>query len=314
MRCLVTGSAGFIGGSLIKRLAKEGHDVKGLIHKTKPKYYEKKAEYVTGDITDISSLKPLVRDIDVVFHCAAFVKDYGSKKTFYEINFEGTKNLVSACEISGIKKFIFISHIRHEFERDIEYYTKTKAMAEQYLLYKFKKNNLPVVIIRPGNVYGPGATTWVIRPLKAIQKNRIALIDNDKGIFLHTYIDNLLDALLSAMEEPKAVGETIDITDGDSSITWGEYLNELARIAGKKNIKKNMSKNTALMLSKVMILLYKVFRIEPMVTPMAVHIFTNTKSISIEKAESILGYCPKVDFKEGMRRVEIWLRNEGYVN
>ena len=186
-------------------------------------------------------------------------------------------------------------------------------MAEQYLLDKHKNDDFPVVIMRPGNVYGPGATTWVLRPLRAIQKNKIALIDKGGGIFLHTYIDNLIDALLNAMQEPKAIGETIDITDGDNSITWGEYLNALAEIAGKNPIKRNMSKNTALILGKIMILLYNLFRIEPMVTPMAVEVFTNQNKISIEKAQKLLGYKPKIDYKEGMKQVENWLKSEGYI-
>ena len=96
MKCLVTGAGGFIGGSLVKRLVNEGHDVKALIHKTKPKDFTKKAEYIQGDITDFSSIKSIFKDIDVVFHCAAYVKDYGPKKYFYKINVEGTKNVFNA--------------------------------------------------------------------------------------------------------------------------------------------------------------------------------------------------------------------------
>ncbi len=71
MKCLVTGAAGFIGNALIKRLVEDGHEVKALIHKTQPKYCEKKVEYVNGDITDVDSIKPLVKNVDVVFHCAS---------------------------------------------------------------------------------------------------------------------------------------------------------------------------------------------------------------------------------------------------
>ena len=98
MKCLVTGAAGFIGNALVKRLVEDGHEVKALIHKTQPKYCEKKVEYINGNITDVDSIKPLVKNVDVVFHCAAFVKDYGPKDIFYRINVDGTKNLVEACE------------------------------------------------------------------------------------------------------------------------------------------------------------------------------------------------------------------------
>ena len=313
MRCFVTGAAGFIGKLLVNRLVKEGYEVRALIHKTKPKHCEKKVEYVTGNITDSSSVKSLIKDVDVVFHCAAYVKDYGPKEIFYKVNVEGTKNLAEACEKVGIKKFVFLSHIRYESEKSSGHYSKTKALAEQYLLEKYKQNKFPAVIIRPGNVYGPSATTWVLRPLEAIQKNRISLINNGNGIFLHTYIDNLVDALVSAIKSPEAVGETIDITDGDNKTNWGEYLNSLAKIAGKSEIKRNMSKKMALFVSKLMMALNKVFRIDPWVTPMAVKIFTNQQTVSIEKAKTLLEYEPRVGFKKGMNEVEKWLKEEGHI-
>lgn len=313
MRCLVTGAAGFIGSALIKRLVTEGHAVRGLYHKIQSQTTGKKIDYVLGDITDRESLQPVVEDIDVVFHCAALVKDFGPKDNFYKINVEGAKNIVETCKACNIKRFIFLSHIGYESKKGVGYYSKTKALAEDYLLERYKEDKFPVVIIRPGNLYGPNATIWVLRPIKAIQRNRIALINNGNGIFLHTYIDNLLDALISAMESPKAVGEIIDVTDGDNNTTWGEYLDTLAEIAGKEPIKKNMSKNSAMALSKIMMLLYNIFRIEPLVTPTAVNIFTNTQSISIEKAQKLLGYKPKIDYKEGMKRVKKWLLEENYI-
>lgn len=310
MKCLVTGAAGFIGNALVKRLAKEGYEVIGLIHKTKPKDYEKKAEYVEGDITDIESIKPFFKDVDFVFHCAALVKDYGPKEIFYKINLEGTKNLVKISEEVGIKKFIFLSHIRYESEKSVSHYSKTKALAEQYLAEKYKQNGFPAIIIRAGNVYGPGAAIWVLRLYKSIQKNRVTLVDHGNGIFQHTYIDNLLDAIIAALKEPKALGETIDITDGDNSITYREYLNTIAKIAGRPPIKRNMSKNMALFVSKLMMFLNKVFRIKPWVTPMAVKILTNHHKVSIEKAKQILNYEPKVDYPTGIKRVEDWLKKE----
>jgi len=313
MKCLVTGAAGFIGSSLVRRLVSEGHDVCGIIHHTKPTYFDKRVEYISGDITDPEFLKTVMKQIDIVFHCAAVVKDYGPKDEFYQINVDGTKNIVTACETYSVKRFVFLSHIRYESENDSAYYRETKALAERYLLGKYEQELFPVVIIRPGNVYGPGATTWVLRPLKAIRKNRIALIDGGKGIFLHTYIENLIDALLAASDEPRAVGKTIDVTDGDNTATWGDYLNALAKMAHKPPIHKNMSKRTAFFISKLMMTRYKLFRIEPWVTTMAVDIFTTHQTVSIEKAKDLLGYKPKIDFIEGLKHVEQWLKTEGYI-
>lgn len=314
MKCLVTGATGFIGGALIRRLIIEGHDVCGIIHHTQPTYFNQKIQYVTGDITDTEFLKSIIDKIDVVIHCAALVKDFGPKKLFYQINIEGTKNLIKVSEAALVKKFIFLSHIKYESGKNTGTYHQTKAIAEQILMEKYVQNQFPVAIIRPGNVYGPGATTWVLRPLYAIQKNRITLIDKGSGIFLHTYIDNLIDALVVALQEPRIIGEIIDITDGDNIATWGDYLNALAKIAGKPPIKKNMSKRTALITAKLMMIGYTLFKIEPWVTPVAVEIFTNKNTVSIEKAKTLLKYEPKVDFAHGLKQIEQWLKEKDYLN
>jgi nucleoside-diphosphate-sugar epimerase len=313
MKCLVTGAAGFIGSSLVRRLVSEGYDVRGIIHHTQPTYFDKRVEYISGDIIDSAFLEPVMDKVDAIFHCAAVVKDYGPKDVFNRINVEGTKNLIVASEATLVKKFIFLSHIRYESGKHRGYYHETKGIAEQNLMEKYTHDQFPVIIIRPGNVYGPGATTWVLRPLQAIQKNRIALIDKGTGIFLHTYIENLLDALVITLHEPRAVGEIIDITDGDNSTTWGDYLNALAKMAGKPPIKKDMSKRTALVVGKLMMVGYTLFKIEPWVTPVAIEIFTNQNTVSIEKAKTLLRYEPKVDFTNGLDHVERWLKAKGYI-
>ena len=313
MRCLVTGAAGFIGGALVRRLASDGYFVRGIIHQMQPSFTHKNVEYVTGDITNQEFLNSIMDQIDVVFHCAAVVKDYGRKKEFYQINVEGTQHLVTACETHAVNRFVFLSHIQYESKNSIPYYRKTKALAERFLLEKYAQKQFPVTIIRPGNVYGPGATTWVLRPLQAIQKNRIALIDHGTGLFLHTYIDNLIDAIFASVKTTDAIGQTIDITDGDNTTTWGEYLNRLVKMAHKPPIQRNMSKTTALLISKFMMATYTLFRIEPWVTPMAVEIFTNHQTVSIEKAKTLLGYTPKVDYLDGLQQVEHWLNTEGYI-
>ncbi len=210
MKCLVTGATGFIGSALTKRLVRDGHSVKAMIHNKKPKYMDDAVHYISADLTNPTSLKSLIDDIDVVFHCAALVRDHGPKRDFFKINVEGTKTLANLCE-KKIKRFVFLSHIQYESEKPSSYYTWSKIQAENYLLNKYADEKFPCVIIRPGNVYGPGATIWVLRPIQGIKSNRIMLINGGMGIFHHTYIDNLLDVLLAAMQNKKAIAESFDV-------------------------------------------------------------------------------------------------------
>jgi len=314
MKCFVTGASGYIGSCLVKRLSQEGHEIIGLIHNNPPKNTYKNVEYKKGDITDIKSIEPIVKEIDVVFHCAAHVKDYGVKTKFLDINVNGTKNLIQVCKENEVKRFIFISHMRYEKSKKMSFYSETKHIAEEILKEEHQNNNFPFVIIKPGNVYGPDATIWVVRNINSIKKGRISLIDSGKGIFHHTYIDNLLDALILSMDKPEAVGKSFNITDGDNSVTFKEYFNRLSKMLGKKPIERNMSKKAAMFVGKLMLFLNKIFRIEPWVTPFSVEILTNQKYIDIKEARDLLGYTPKVDFNQGMSNVENWLKNERYIN
>jgi nucleoside-diphosphate-sugar epimerase len=310
MNCLVTGAAGFIGNALVQRLTNEGHSVRALIHQHTPESLDCQVRYVAADLTDPSSLPAATKDVDVVFHCAAIVKDYGSKRDFLKVNVDGTKNLVQACD-PNLKRFVFLSHLHSDSGKKYGWYGYSKGLAEHYLNQRHHTTGFPAVIIRPGNVIGPGAL-WVIRPLHAIQQNRIALINKGTGIFLHTSIDNLLDALLATMQAPSCVGETIEITDGDNTTTWGDYFNALAHIAGKPTITTNMSTSTALALSSLM-KLSALFGREPLLTPPAVRILTNTQTVSLQKAEHILGYKPKIEYAEALRHIKTWLKTQRYI-
>lgn len=313
MKCLVTGAAGFIGSSLIKRLSSEGYEVCGLYHKREPIFKSDNVEYFKGDIADIGSLKPAFVGVDFVFHCAAIVRDYGRWEKFYKVNILGTKNLVELSKKFGIKRFIFMGHLDYDPNHKIGYYSESKKIAEQYLFNQFKENGFPCIIIKPGNVFGPGRAVWVLYPLKAIHNNRIALIDKGNGIFLHTYIDNLIDALLKTIKSKNAIGKIIEITDGDNDTTWGDYLNTLSNLIVESDIKRNFSKNYILMISKFFHFLNLIFGIRPIISTTAVYIFSNTMKISINNAEKILDYTPNINYKEGMKRIEKWLREESYI-
>jgi nucleoside-diphosphate-sugar epimerase len=297
---------------LVKRLIQDGHHVRAVIHTTLPRQRDSQVEYVDADLTEPTSLSSLIYNIDIVFHCAALVKDFGSKKEIINVNLKGTQHLVETCT-SKIQRFIFLSHLHSPSTKRIKGYSYSKALAEHFLLEKHRTEQFPVVIIRPGNVYGPGATTWCLRPLQAIQQDRIALIDKGNGLFLHTYIDNLIDGLLSTMKTSSIDGESIEITDGDNNTTWKTYLNDLAAIAGKPPITRNLTKTAAHLISSYMMMRYFLFHKDPLLTPTAVHIFTNRRTISIEKATKLLRYSPSVDYAEGMKRMALWLKTEHYI-
>jgi nucleoside-diphosphate-sugar epimerase len=307
MNYLISGATGYIGSFLTKKLAKQGHHIHALTHITQPTFFHKNIQYIQTDITEKKNLVHLTDTYDAVFHCAAKVNDYGPLKQFVAINIQATKNL---AETINTNCFVYLGHISYEKHQNVGYYSQTKHQAEHFLLQKHNNENYPVIIIRPGNVFGPNASLWVLRLIQSIQNNTIRLINNGKGIFHHTYIDNLLDAILLAINNPNAKGQTFDITDGDDSVTWKKYLDDLAQIINKPPIQKNISKTTAATLSKIMMIYSYLTKKPPLLSPTAVSILTNTSKISIQKAQTILGYKPQISYETSMQNIKQWYNQQ----
>jgi len=313
MKYLITGSSGYIGSNLIDRLKRNDKDVVGLYHKNKPTVHKKTVTYIQADISENSFFTNLPQDIDVIIHCAALVRDYGSKKAFYNVNVKGTERLLQYAKTIGISQFIYLSHIQYEVKHRFNYYSDTKASSEAVLLDKRNQQQVPITIIRPGNVFGPGSPVWVVRVLNSMKNDNFSLIEDGNGIFHHTYIQNLIDAIYLAVGNKNAFGQIFNITDGDDSITFKEYFRELAQMIDKPKNFKNLSKKTALRIGTIMVLLYRITRIKPVISPSAVEILTNYKQISIQNACTNLLYKPRVTYKDAMKEIERWIKY-AYIN
>lgn len=314
MRFFVTGSSGYIGCSIIKRLVGLNHEVVALIHKNDPKDRFDEVVYIHGDINHVKTFSKDINDIDIVFHCAAFVKDYGPKKMFYTVNVEGIKQLIELFQDTTLKRFVSLSHLPYESSSDVSTYTVTKQMGESILQASYKEFGFPMTIIRPGNVYGPGDTLWVRKPIQALLNNRLLLVDEGKGIFHHTYIENLVDALMICIHNLSSIGKTIEITDGDNSTTWSTYFNDLAAILGKKPVTRTISKKTAVRIGFVMQHLFPFFNVTPWITPFAVDILTNTTTYDIRQTQKIIPYEPKIPYIKAMEQIKEWIESEGFVD
>lgn len=310
MKCLVTGSAGYIGSHVLSRFVSKGYDVIGTYYNKKPTILNDDVTLIQGDISNNSLYKSLPNDIDIIVHCASLVRDYGPKKRFYEVNVKGTKNLVDYAKKCDISQFIYLGHIKYESNHLFNYYSESKSLSQSFLLDEYNNNKFPVSIICPGNVFGPGAHIWLIRILNTMMHNKLYLINQGDGIFHHTYIDNLIDAIALSLNNSSAIGHVFNITDGDTSITFQKYFTDLAEIINVSKSFKNMSKKSALRIGFLMNVLNRLTGYKPIITPLAVEILTNHMSISIEPASSILSYKPKVQYDQAMKHIEQWITKE----
>lgn len=307
MKVLVTGSTGFIGINLSLQLAKQGYIVHAL-YRTEAKTIPLKHENIIlfkGNINDIDSLEIAMRGCDAVFHLAAYAKVWAKdKNTFYNINFVGTDNVLKVAQILKIKKIVVtssaavfgpsINHIVDEnTTRQVPYfneYEETKALSEE-LVKKYISEGMYIVIVNPTRVFGPGLlsdSNSISKMIMMYCNGKLRIIPgNGKSIGNYAYVDDVVSGHILALEKGES-GERYIL--GGNNMTYIDLFNQLSQITGRKYRLFKLPLFTMLTISWCMLLMSKLFKIPPLITPPWVKKYNNNWELSSEKAINNLGY------------------------
>ena len=323
-KVLVTGATGFAGSHLTKRLVDEGQDVRIVARPTsdvsKPELAG--AEVFAGDVTADDAMRRAVEGVETVYHIAAVFRRVGlPDSTYWAVNYGGTQNLLQASLAAGVRRFVHCStigvlgHIEHPpADESAPYntdniYQRSKCKAEQAALRFGKEYGLPVTVIRPAGIYGPGDLRW-LKLFKAIARRRFAMLGSGKTFMHLVYISDLVDAFRLAADNPNAVGQ-VYIAGGERYVT----LNELAgMIAGAVNVpvpKLHVPVKPVRILGGICEDVCRILRVEPPLFRRRVDFFTKDRAFDITKAKTELGYRPRVDLDEGINRTARWYKEQG---
>ena len=197
MKALVTGATGFIGSVLVRDLIAKGHAVRALAMpgENVSSIQALGAEIVRGDLTDPAGIRGICDGIDTVFHCAARVTDWGTRKQFYGAIYSATENLIR--EAAGKSaRFVYISSIaamgmgRHlagvketdPTRKSGVYYNDAKADTEALVMSFHNAGTISCTVVRPANVTGPGSV-WVRDIIEQMIKMPVPLFDRGRYLY-----------------------------------------------------------------------------------------------------------------------------------
>jgi nucleoside-diphosphate-sugar epimerase len=311
----VTGAAGFIASHLIRRLTDAGCEVIGGDRKGGGSFPN--VTYAACDITSRSSVKRAIggRAIDYAVHLAAIVGDWGDRTAYERVNVDGARNVLEEVVAAGAKRVVHISSIAAMgFDPGMnagpevapvpegEPYSATKAKGE-LVARGLQSKGAPIVVIRPGDVIGPGSEPWVRRPIRMMKARQMMFVDGGNGHVGHVYVDNLIDAMMLALAKEEAVGRVYVVTDAEQDTTFKVYFSRLAAIAGLRPPALSLPKAVALALGAGIEAAARRFRFTPPITRTAIEFVTKHCSYSNARAEKELGYAPRVTLEEGLRRI-----------
>lgn len=309
-RIVITGGAGFIGSTLAGRLAGANQIVlfdnlvrntikhTGLLDNTN-------ISMVQGDILDPLAVEKAVEGADIVVHAAAIAGiDTVIKAPVrtMEVNMIGTANVLRAAQLAGVRDRV-IEFSTSEVFGSMAYrvseesfavagsagearwvYAVSKLAGEHLAHAYFREHNLPTVTLRPFNIYGPGQTgegAIQIFIRKSLKNEPINIYGDGTQIRAWCYVDDMVNALMLALERPEAVGESFNVGNARAVTTIFGLAEIVCRVLGSTSeivFKPPLSADIELRIPET------------------------------KKAEDLLGYKAKVDLEEGIRRTADWYR------
>jgi nucleoside-diphosphate-sugar epimerase len=328
MKIFVTGGTGFTGGYLVSRLVKEGHDVSVLVRRSSNTEKLKKlgVNLVLGDIRDKNLVDKAVIDMDIVYHLAAVWREGGGipNEIFWNVNVNGTKNLLEASLQANIERFIHCStcgvlgHIANPPADETypynpgDLYQRTKCEGEKIALDYFNKNGLAGVVVRPIGLYGPGDLRF-LKLFKSIYEGKFIMVGKGEVLYHLTYIEDMVEGMMLCGQKENAIGQTY-LIGGDKYVSMNELVSLIAKTLDVPEPKKRFPFFwpvwTAALACEIAC---RPFGINPPLFRRRADIFRKNRAFDISKAKKDLGFRPKTDLKEGIKKTAEWYQKEGYL-
>jgi UDP-glucose 4-epimerase len=309
-KLFITGGAGFIANTLIRRLI-EANDITVYDNFTRDTLTgsglknHPRLKVIEGDVLDAAKLEQSLRGFDLVVHAAAIagidtvIRD--PVKT-WEVNLIGTANVLRAAHKNGITdrlldfstSEIFGSMAYNSSEEDTAIagsagearwvYAVSKLAGEHLAKAYYQKHKLPTVTVRPFNVYGPGQTgegAMQIFIKRALKGEDIYIYGDGNQIRAWCYVDDFVECLMRCLTSPKAIGQSYNIGNARAVITVLGLAQTVCRVLNSKSkiiFKDALSADIGLRIP------------------------------SVKKIEEDLGFKAQIDLEEGIARTAEWFR------
>ena len=323
---LVTGATGFLGSSLVRRLLGAGTRVRVLVRsQAKARAMAAQgAEPVVGEITDPAAVSAAVDGVAVVHHLAGRLLVPGVPASEYRrTHVDGTRVLLECCRAApNLERLVHCSTTgvlgvtgpRPADEsaplRPTNVYEQTKAEAET-AVREAAQAGLPVVIVRPGLVYGPG-DLHLLGFFRAVLRRRFRPIGREP-VWLHPiYLDDMTEALVRCGEDPAALGECFHIAGAQPESLQG-LAAAIARAAGGRPAPGHIPMVAARAAAAVGDALPSPLRASAPLTRSRLDFLTHSRVYDVAKAQSVLGFTAATDLPTGTARTTAWYRGEGHL-
>ena len=329
MKIVITGGTGFIGSRLAIKSLEQGHSVEVLGQVNNAAELENQEmlkdrgiNVTLGSVTEREQLFGLVQGCDIVFHLAAAQHETNvPDQHFWDVNVEGTRNVLEVSVEAKIKRFVqgstigvYGSALAGEIDEASSIspdniYGVTKYEGERLALSFADK--IPISIVRISETYGPGDRR-LLKLFKAIKKNVFFMIGKGDNKHQLIYVDDLIEGMYLAATAEQAVGE-IFVLAGKEVLSTQEMVDSIAKELGTSIRRSHAPLGPFLITATIMEKTLRPLGIQPPLHRRRLDFFRKSFFFSQEKALKILGFQPKIGFAEGVAETARWYKEQGYL-
>jgi uncharacterized protein YbjT (DUF2867 family) len=231
MKVLVTGGSGFVGNNVIDLLVRRGEQVRAQVtNQAKAQkrlgHYGAQVEIVQADIADRAALERLMEGVDAVVHTVAISMEKGGR-TYEEVNYQGTINVVNAAEKAGVKRFINIS--QNGADSKLPYaFLASKGKAQEYVA----SSKLDWTALRPSAIFGPQDEFFnTFARLVRLTPFIFPLIGGGKATFQPVSIYDVAEAVVRSLRDESTIGKEL-VLGGPEVLTLEEIERRVIRALG----------------------------------------------------------------------------------
>ena len=329
MKALVTGGTGFLGSHIAERLVRRGDLVRALVRPTSDTSFLESlgaVEFVRGDVTDEVSLRPALSGVDVAYHAAAMVSDWGPWEDFRSVTVNGTRNMLRAATAAGVGRFLYVSTDGVYRYKDLrsgvteeslpetqfgafDYYRKSKAVAEKIVRRHMHRGDLPIAIVRPALVFGERDASTILGIIAFLKGPRPRYLGSGRNRLPCVYGGDVAELCIAAATSAEANGQIYNGVN-EEYVTQRDLFQAAAEMTSRKAPEGSMPFRALYAVSYAMELRARAsgWRRRPQLTRFSANMFGLDFVESAEKAHRELGWEAEVGFREAVRRSVEWAR------
>lgn len=281
-------------------------------------------ELVEGDIRDPDALHRATKGIETVYHIAAVYRQAGiPDDTYRAVNATAVQHLIEAAARHGVGRVVHCSTVG--VHGDIEHppanedaplkpgdiYQTTKLEGERLARETGARLGIPVTIVRPTGIYGPGDRR-LLKLFRGVAVQRFPMLGSGEIYYHLTHIDDLVDGLRLCAEHPAAANRTYILAGGEVT-TLNELVRRIAEVAGVKPPRVHLPVWPFWAAGALCEAVCVPLGIEPPIFRRRVDFYTKSRAFDIARARAEIGYAPSVGLRDGIARTLAWYRQHGWI-